>query len=158
MTLKGYDMKKLFVILAIIVLLFARCSMNTANESVGDPQIDPDLMTVTVTESSGISAAIEMTNNSDMVMLYGEPYILEYFEKGEWIEAEERNETMFNLIAYEIKPGETAKWAADFEYRYGVLPNGIYRIVKEIDFLNESGEICGNMQITAEFKVVTIEK
>lgn len=118
-----------------------------------DPQISTDLVIVNVTESSDKFIEIEMTNNSGMVMVYGEQYHIEILDSGEWSELTEKEEAFFNLIAYEVLQEESAEWSAEFEWRYGTLPKGKYRLAKDIRFENDMGEECAAQRIYAEFEV-----
>ena len=150
-------MKRIFLLLLIIVLIFAGCA--SKEFAAEDPQIDPNLVTVEVTGSSNKSISIKITNNSDMMLFYGEPYSLEYFENGKWEEVEGRAEgNFFHMAAYGIAPGRSAGWSANLEQRYGALSDGRYRILKHVDFQNDMGEKCAEQQISAEFEVSVRER
>ncbi len=69
---------------------------------------------------------------------YGDGFIIEKLEKGEWLEAPIalEGDYGFNDIAYPITNEDVTDFKIDWEWLYGVLEPGEYRIGKEvIDFI-----------------------
>lgn len=74
-----------------------------------------------------------LSNHSSDEYIYGEPYHLEYKENDEWKMREAIiDDWGFITIAYQLKAGKTVSLAVDWEWLYGKLPAGEYRITKEI--------------------------
>jgi hypothetical protein len=79
-------------------------------------------------------------------------YILETFQDGVWKEAPCFAEVAWTMEAWVISPDSTAKWEVDWEWLYGELSPGIYRIGKRfLDFRN-TGNYDSKM-IYAEFTI-----
>ncbi len=121
--------------------------------SVIDSEIDSDLAYVNVLKSTDRYVEIEIINNSDMMLFYGEPYHIESLELGGWSELPEKEKSFFTMAAYGIMPGKSENWFAEFEWRYGSLPKGTYRVVKDISFENDMDEGYTDLRIYAQFSV-----
>lgn len=143
-------MKKIIIFILVFVFAFSGCVATTPS----DPQEDPNLVTVEVAKVSASGITLEIHNNAKDTFYFGEEYYVEKNEGGEWIKLEEPNgEPMFIAIAYAAEAGKSAIWEADFEWRYGALPAGEYRIIKDGFFSNEDGETYATHRMTAEFEV-----
>ncbi len=139
-------MKKVFVLFAAIYLMLCGCSEK-------DPQTDPDNFIIEVTSCDGKNAAYTVINNSKNTVEIGNDYYLEYKEDTEWLPVEETGEVFFSMIAYGLNPGEGKSFSEDLEMRYGILPEGIYRIGKDIWIWNEDEVVCGEQRVFAEFEI-----
>lgn len=89
-----------------------------------------------------------LKNNSDIDVQYGNPYEIEIKKDGEWHKI--NVELNFTLPAYELKSKDTKEIKLNWEYGYGKLAKGEYRIIKSIDVEKENGTF-ENFYISAEF-------
>ena len=73
-----------------------------------------------------------LKNNSKINYSYGEPYYIEQEKEGKWRKLETIHDMVFNMPAWELETGTSVELSIDWEYGYGQLESGNYRIVKEI--------------------------
>lgn len=93
-------------------------------------------VSMTVKENTDTSITIEFLNNSDLDIQHGEAYTIEVkdSESGEWFTLDTViNNYAFNDLAYITQKGVPATIDIDFEWLYGKLEKGTYRIVKELN-------------------------
>lgn len=85
---------------------------------------------------------------------YGNPYYIEKENDGEWSIVTPIHEMNFTLPAYGLEAGKEEEFNIDFEYGYGRLEIGKYRIVKEI-FKSSSTNIDNSIKfnVYAEFEI-----
>ncbi len=144
-------MKRLAVLFLIFCFAFSGCV------SV-DPQIDPNLVTAEIINVTDKSLTYEITNNSKDNIVFGNEYYFEYKDGENWAKISDRTEIFFTEIAHILEPGQSKTITENFEYRYGALSSGTYRVVKDIRFENQDGTDFGGQILTAEFEVIAIEK
>lgn len=95
------------------------------------------------------SVTVIINDNSDRENIYGASYKIEKEENGIWIELESKNEMVFNSIGYIVNEDNTLEFDIDWEYFYGKLKNGKYRLLKDF---GESGEGFRN-NVSVEFVI-----
>ena len=170
-------MKKALILAVVcIAAMFAGCGKETTEGnptgiSEAQGQISSEADTEDLSESpyavnttDGASMALvrasdtELTvsvENIDMTtLIYGEYYSVEILKDGVWYSlpyATEEN-VGFNSIGYELAKGESGEWTTDFEWLYGKLPAGQYRIVKDILDFRGPGDF-DKYYLSAEFTV-----
>ncbi|WP_211274594.1 immunoglobulin-like domain-containing protein [Anaerobacillus arseniciselenatis] len=100
--------------------------------------------------STGLTVIFE--NNSDKQCIYGEYFLLEKKIEGRWYEVPIvlDGNYGFNDIGYELAPSDAREWEVDWEWLYGSLDTGDYRIVKDILDFRETGDF-DRHYLTAEF-------
>lgn len=74
-----------------------------------------------------------LTNKSPNTVYYGGEYSIEKASFGVWRYIIPKNEPTFKLMAYELLPNETKELTINWEYLYGKLPKGKYRIIKGLN-------------------------
>ncbi len=87
--------------------------------------------------SSGLTVAFE--NNSEKQCIYGEYFLLEKKINDKWYQVPVviDGNYGFDGIGYELASGKEGEWEVNWNWLYGSLDTGKYRIVKEIlDFRN----------------------
>lgn len=87
--------------------------------------------------STGLTVAFE--NNSDKQCIYGEYFLLEKKINEKWyqIPVVIDGDYGFNDIGYDLASGKEGEWKVNWDWLYGSLDTGEYRIVKDIlDFRN----------------------
>lgn len=93
-------------------------------------------------------------NDSEQDGTYGEHFQLDRKVDGEWIEVPDILEGHFGFpdIGYELDPRATAELVVDWEWLYGSLEQGEYRIKKYVYFREEFGDY-GRRDFAAPFEV-----
>ncbi len=100
----------------------------------------------TVNNLEGLTMAVEeetvsptgltltLVNNSDRQCIYGEYYVLEKKINQGWYQVPVVVEGDYGFvdIGYDLAPDVEKKWDVDWEWLYGSLDAGEYRIVKDI--------------------------
>ncbi len=92
-------------------------------------------------------ASFTITNNSKESYYYGEPYMIEREENGDWLIVNPIEELFFLTIAYDLNPNDSIDLDINWENGYGKLDKGKYRIVKDI--VNDNSR----ESIFAEFEI-----
>ncbi|WP_096154197.1 immunoglobulin-like domain-containing protein [Bacillus sp. FJAT-45066] len=102
--------------------------------------------------STGLTVIFE--NNSDKDCMYGEYFLLEKKIEGKWYQVPVAldGEYGFNSIGYDLPSSDVKEMPIDWEWLYGSLDTGEYRIVKDIIDFRKSGDYDKYLLI-AEFKV-----
>lgn len=103
---------------------------------------------------SPTSTTVTLENHSDKHCIYGEDFALEKKYKGGWYQVPvifEGNHG-FNAIGYDLAPADRKEWTIGWEWLYGSLDAGNYRIVKEILDFRGSGDY-DKHYLAAEFTV-----
>ncbi|OLS03218.1 immunoglobulin-like domain-containing protein [Tissierella creatinophila] len=87
-------------------------------------------------------------------VIYGESFILEKKIDGIWYEYPIviDGEYGFKDIGYELPPGEEREFKVDWQWLYGELEPGEYRIIKDISNLEDSGDY-KTYYLAAEFEI-----
>lgn len=92
-----------------------------------------------------------LQNNSDKICLYGEQFVLEKNMKEQWYEVPVViNDYGFNSIGYEVASGGEGKWEVDWNWLYGSLTPGEYRIIKDVSDFRKTGDF-DTYYLAAEF-------
>lgn len=106
--------------------------------------------------SKGLTLVISQNNRTATGELTtGEYYYIESYNDGLWEETETlvpENEIAWNMIAYKINENDEMKLDVNWEYLYGELDNGKYRIGKNIMNLTAPGDYDECMYY-AEFEI-----
>lgn len=81
-------------------------------------------------------------NNSDKICLYGNKFVLEKKINGQWYEVPVaiKSNYGFNDVGYQVTSGQEKEWKVDWEWLYGRLDIGEYRIVKDAFDFRKSGD------------------
>lgn len=142
-------MKKLVLIIISILTIFILTGCT--NEDIGAKSkydITNDQVTMRVKEGTltNSQAIITMINNTEINFTYGEPYHLEKKVNGTWYELEPIEEVYFTMPAYVLKAKESVEKEYNWEYGYGKLKKGTYRLVT--DFSNGKEQIYASAEFT----------
>ena len=90
-------------------------------------------------------------NHSSYEIGTGVSYILQVKSRGQWRSVYEESGIFSVLYLQDIPKNGNRTWRTGFEYTYGNLPAGKYRIVKEVDTNR------GTIYVAGEFKVPRFE-
>lgn len=108
-----------------------------------------------ITENTNHSLALEVSNDTDLRIQYGDYYTLEMLDKetDTWTPVPYADsEIVFNDIAYMPSKNNPVPWSVDWTQMYGELESGTYRIVKPVDVIHEDGNLTGYTLMT-EFEI-----
>ena len=131
-------MKKLTIILLILAALLAGCGRESACRPTEDANVTMTLSNVTPT-----GAVVTIQDDNPEPFVYGEWYVIEAEKNGGWYEVKTKiTDYGFNEIGWLTDNGELTM-TVDWDWLYGKLPTGHYRILKQ----------AGAEVISAEFTV-----
>lgn len=121
----------------------------TTYETVNN--LDGVTMTVKEGTTSYTSLTVAFQNNSSSQCIYGEYFWLEKRIDGSWYKVPAVIDNYgFNSIGYDLASGDDSEWAVDWDWLFGSLDTGDYRIVKDILDFRGSGEY-DTYYLAAEF-------
>ncbi len=114
-----------------------------------------DGVSMKVTEASPVSLKVRFHNQLRKEFIFGTWFLIENYnpETGTWSPIPEYCEYVaFEDIAYILKAAATTEHVVEFEWRYGELEPGTYRLVKDVIDSNLSAGY-DKYWLTAEFTV-----
>lgn len=82
----------------------------------------------TLTKTSATVIIKDTTNKEN---IYGESFIVEKYEEGIWKKLDSKNDMVFNSIGYTVDKNNTLELKVKWDYFYGELSKGKYRILKD---------------------------
>ena len=136
--------------------LFAKDILSSTTEEIGtdtDVLSPLDGVTMEVTEYSDTSVTVRITNDTDMDIMCGEDFCLKILdeETGEWRDLDTIiDDYGFTAEAYMIQKDSPYETVINFEWLYGKLEPGRYRIVKTVMDFRRTGDYT-NYVFAAEF-------
>ena len=132
-------MKKLTVFILIMLALLCGCAQESAYQPTGAENVTMALSDVTPT-----GAVVTIQDSNEEPYVYGEWYVIEREKDGLWYEAKTKiTDYGFNEIGWLVDDNGQLTMDVDWEWLYGELPAGHYRILKQ----------AGTQLIDAEFAV-----
>ncbi len=159
-------MKRIFIVFVVISFALVGCSQEPEGQT-REPTTDweptiygtvnnLDGVTMIVKKGTVSSTGLTVTfeNNSDKQIIYGEHFLLEKKIKQKWYQlpfALDGNHA-FTDIGYSLDSTGVKEWKVDWDWLYGSLDKGEYRIVKEILDFRYAGDY-DKYYLTAEFTV-----
>ncbi|MET3507281.1 immunoglobulin-like domain-containing protein [Halalkalibacter oceani] len=147
--------------LALSLLLFSGCGSD--NRETADwerSQIETvnsiDGVTMKAKEGTLSSTGLTVTfeNSTDKQMIYGEYFLLEKNINGSWYEVPVSigDNYGFDAIGYRLDSTTVLDWPVDWEWLYGSLDSGHYRIIKNILDFRQPGDY-DKYDLAAEFTI-----
>lgn len=132
-------MKKLTAILLVLMALLAGCARQSAWQPTGAANV-----TMTVSDVTPAGATVTIRDSNPEPFVYGEWFVIEREKDGVWYEVKTKITNYgFNEIGWLTDEQGGLTMAVDWEWLYGKLPSGHYRILKQ----------AGSDVISAEFTV-----
>ena len=120
-------MKKLTAILFVLLALLCGCAKESAYQPAGAENVTMSLSDVTPT---GVTVVIQDDNREPFV--YGEWFVIEREKDGEWYEVKTKiTDYGFNEIGWLTDDNGQLTMDVNWEWLYGKLPAGHYRILKQ---------------------------
>jgi len=145
-----YRSMLMFVITSLLLLVGCGSETNNPQDDEGSWKPTPyehvntfDGVTMEIQEGtvSATGLTLLFTNETDKEGIYGDPFTLEKKIDGSWFEIPViLEEYGFNDIGYNLPPNGESEWEVDWEWLYGPLDSGEYRIMKEISDFREPGD------------------
>lgn len=105
------------------------------NPSKSDTIINEDglvIMSVNEESTTNSKAIFTLVNNTNETYIYGNPYSIEYEKDGIWYDLKPINDLNFDDIAYYLEAKDSIKMEIDWEWHYGKLKTGKYRVIKTV--------------------------
>lgn len=124
-------------------------------ESFDNESIVPEGISMSVQADSVTAkgAVITLLNKADKDYQYGQQYFIQKYEDGRWYHVPYVIEDFgFEDIAYGMEKDRKSEFAIDWNWLYGSLEPGEYRIVKDIMHFRDTGDY-DVYTLTAEFSV-----
>ena len=124
---------KLFLLCLIVfmITILSGCSKKpdgkVSTYTMTDDKVAISVKKDTITKK-GLTLVME--NKTGERFNYGAEYHLEKKYNKKWYIIEPKNKIVFTSMAYEVEAEQTKEIKFDWEYGYGELPKGKYRIVK----------------------------
>ncbi len=113
-----------------------------------------ELINVEVIDVNDTEVIFTIENSTDFDYSYGSGYYLEIKENDKWYVLEPIEEMMFTSQAFWLSSNDKVKLSVDYEYGYGKLTSGKYRIIKSISLSeDENTELYDVKYVYAEFEV-----
>ena len=132
-------MKKLTAILLVLMALLAGCARESAYQPTGAANV-----TMAVTDVTPAGATVTIQDSNPEPFVYGEWFVIEREKDGVWYEVKTQITNYgFNEIGWLTDEQGGLTMTVDWEWLYGKLPSGHYRILKQ----------AGGAVISAEFTV-----
>ena len=120
-------MKKLTAVLLVLMALLAGCAKESAYHSIGVPHVTMTLSNVTAT-----GATITIQDSNPEPFVYGEWYQIEQERDGIWYEVKPKmTDYGFNEIGWMTDAHGELTMTVEWEWLYGKLPAGHYRLLKQ---------------------------
>ena len=135
-------MKKLIgIILSLVCILgLVGCAKETTYQSTGIPNVS-----IRISNISPTGATIIIKDFNEKPHTYGTWYQIEKKANGEWHEVETVIDNYgFDLVGYLPNNNGEIEFTIAWEWLYGELPTGQYRLLKQVD----------NQYISVEFEIV----
>lgn len=152
-------MKKIILIILLCGIMFLGLTGCVNSKSEPDTEKESDTIITQITDITlsikegtltNTGATLILSNYSDKNIEYGNPYRIEHKQDGKWYKIDV--ELNFTLPAFILKPYETKEIELDWEYGYGKLAPGTYRIIKDVDYEYETGKY-KKINIATEFTI-----
>lgn len=150
-------MNKKSLLLTLLLVIISIISIYISSEYLSNKkkQLSTDLVTMKVKEDTITSKSATFTLKShkkdSLPYIYGEDYYIEKKENDDWSTLVPIIEDFgFNDIGFTLFGGDEREIEVVWEWLYGDLPIGEYRIVKSI-FLDSDIDTVGQNYIEAEF-------
>lgn len=140
-----------FVLGTLLILNLVGCG-NDNKQAIQDEMIPTEYRTVNTLEGLDTSAkensitptsiVVLFDNQTNHTLLIGEAFTLEMKKANNWYQVPVviEEEYGFNDIGYDVPINQVTAWTMDWEWLYGELDPGKYRIVQEVLDVNEPGD------------------
>ncbi len=111
-----------------------------------------DGVTMTMAKCNTSEGEVEIYNGRDKEIQYGDFYDIQVLHEGQWYSLQVPDGIAYNSIAYGVLSKESRVWETNWEYVYGELPPGNYRMVNDIMDWRAPGDF-DMYYLAAEFEI-----
>ena len=110
------------------------CAFISFGENNEYIKTDVDNVSIKISDISTKGATITIKDTNKTPYTYGAWYKIEKQENGEWKEVEPIIDNYgFNSMGYLVDKNNEVKFVINWEWLYGILPLGSYRILKKVN-------------------------
>lgn len=145
---KRYIILSIVLIIAIFTLYFIFSPVKLGLPSTY--KINNNLVDVTLKDNSNKEITFSLTNKSEETLYYGREYRIEKQSFGIWRQVLPNEWPISNLMGYDLPVDESKKIHIEWDYLYGILPKGKYRIIKDISTIENKEK---NFYIACYFEI-----
>ena len=126
-------MKKLIVFLLALFIL-AGCVGEPTQPTQPQQSTPVENVTIQISDISPSGATVTITDTNEKPYLYGEWYKIQKLTDGQWQDVPHVIDNYaFTAIGYIPDENGEVKFTINWEWLYGTLPAGTYRIFKEVN-------------------------
>ncbi len=126
-------MKKLIVFLFVLSILTG-CGGEPAQPTRTQQSTQVENVTIQISDISPSGATLVITDTNPEPYLYGEWYKIQKLTDGQWQDVPHVIDNYaFTAIGYLPDENGEVKFTINWEWLYGTLPAGTYRIFKEVN-------------------------
>ena len=125
-------MKKLIVFLLALFILTG-CAEQPAQPTQTQQQTQVENVTFQISDISPSGATLVITDTNAEPYLYGEWYKIQRLTDGQWMDVPHVIDNgAFNAMGYLTDANGEVKFTINWEWLYGKLPSGEYRLWKQV--------------------------
>ena len=140
------------IILIIIIICFVISNVNTEMEIVEEEILENVTMTIKEGTLTKTGAIVIITDLSDDDNMYGEDFRIDKKENNEWkkLDVVVKGNYGFHSIGYEVNEDNILEMKIDWNWLYGELDTGEYRLVKSAS-VSKDNSYLGDKYVYVEF-------
>ena len=142
------------VILSIIVMYFVISNVNTEMELVEEEILENVTMTIKEGTLTKTGATVIITDISGDDNTYGEFFRIDKKENNKWkkLDVVVKGNYGFHMVGYEVNEDNILEMKIDWNWLYGELDAGEYRLVKSAS-VSKNNSYLGEKYIYVEFSI-----
>lgn len=151
--------KKKFIILTIIILIiiiicFVMSHVNSEMEFVDEEILENVTMTIKEGTLTKTGATVIITDLSGDDNTYGDEFRIDKKENNKWkkLEVVVRGDYGFHMVGYHVNEDDILEMDINWEWLYGKLSKGEYRIVKSAAITKDNSYL-GDKYVYVEFVI-----
>lgn len=123
----------LFLVLVCTVAILTGCGGEPAQHTQTQQQTQVENVTFQISAISPTGATLIITDTNPEPYLYGEWYKIQRLADGQWVDVPTVIDNYaFNLMGYIPDANGEVKFTINWEWLYGKLPSGEYRLWKQV--------------------------
>ncbi len=129
-------MKKILLTLLTVIICIALVGCGKRNDEEKDAVEKQPLENVSMVIKEGTlsrtEATVIITDTNETPYEYGMPFRIERKENVKWKELKASENAGFNLPSYHVDENNQLELRQNWDYIYGTLEDGVYRLVKDV--------------------------
>lgn len=125
-------MKK-FIVFLLTLFILTGCAEQPAQPTQTQQQTQVENVTFQISDISPTGATLVITDTNAEPYLYGEWYKIQRLTDGQWMDVPHViDNAAFNAMGYIPDANGEVKFTINWEWLYGKLPSGAYRLWKQV--------------------------